>query len=377
MAAAPRNKTHDKAQDSFEVTKMSKDEIRPPHRRTARRPSELLEAGAITPDQVDDVNKVSEAFSLAVTPEMLELMDPDDQDDPIARQFIPRAEELTVLPAETADPIGDETYEVVKGIIHRYPDRVILKAIHVCPVYCRFCFRREKVGPGSELLSAGELGKALNYIRAHPEVWEVILSGGDPLMLSEGKLTSIVQMLDAIEHVEVIRIHTRVPVADPRRITPAVVRALKVSKPVYVVLHCNHPRELTDAARAACAMLIDAGIPMLSQSVLLKGINDDPAVLAQLFRAFIRVRVKPYYLHHGDLARGTSHFRTTIAEGRELMRSIRGRVSGICQPIYVLDIPGGFGKVPIGPDYLRLGDSDGEYLVEDFHGVTHVYPPRS
>jgi lysine 2,3-aminomutase len=356
---------------------MSKDEFRPPHRRTARRASELLDAGAIKADQVEEVDKVSETFSLAVTPEMLELIDAEEQDDPIARQFIPRAEEMTVLPVETDDPIGDETYEVVKGIIHRYPDRLILKAIHVCPVYCRFCFRREKVGPGSELLSAGELEEAFKYIRAHPEVWEVILSGGDPLMLSEGKLTSIIQMLDGIEHIEVIRIHTRVPVADPGRVTSGVVRALKVSKPVYVVLHCNHPRELTDAARVACAALIDVGIPMLSQSVLLKGVNDDPAVLAQLFRAFIRARVKPYYLHHGDLARGTSHFRTTIAEGQDLMRSIRGRVSGICQPIYVLDIPGGFGKVPIGPDYLRLGDSDGEYLVEDFRGVKHAYPPRN
>jgi lysine 2,3-aminomutase len=356
---------------------MSKDETRPPHRGTARRASELLEAGAIQAEQVAEVDKVSEAFSLAVTPEMLELMDPKDQDDPIARQFIPRAEELTVLPAETADPIGDDTYEIVKGIIHRYPDRLILKVIHVCPVYCRFCFRREKVGPGNELLSAVELDEAFNYIRSQPQVWEVILSGGDPLMLSEGRLTSIIQRLDAIEHIEVIRIHTRVPVADPSRVTPGVVRALKVSKPVYVVLHCNHPRELTDAARTACAALVDAGIPMLSQSVLLKGVNNDPAVLGQLFRAFIRARVKPYYLHHGDLARGTSHFRTTIVEGQELMRCIRGRVSGICQPIYVLDIPGGFGKVPIGPDYLSPGDSDGEYLVEDFHGVKHVYPPRS
>lgn len=354
---------------------MSTNETNEAPRRTARRSLELLNAGVIDENQAGVVDRVSEVFSLAVTSDMLDLIDRDDPNDPVARQFIPGVEELNVLPVERTDPIGDEVYEAVKGIVHRYPDRLLLKPLHVCPVYCRFCFRREKVGPGSEMLSPEELERALDYVREHKEVWEVILTGGDPLMLSEGRLRKIIQALDDIEHVEVIRIHTKVPSAEPGRLTPEIVQALKVSKPVYVVLHCNHPREMTEQARAACARLVDAGIPMLSQSVLLKGVNDNPETLEQLFRALIRARVKPYYLHHGDLAQGTSHFRTSIKEGQELMRAIRGYVSGICQPTYVLDIPGGFGKVPIGPNYVNDGEEASTHLIEDYRGGQHRYPP--
>jgi len=207
----------------------------------------------------------------------------------------------------------------------------------------------------------------LDYIRARPEIWEVILTGGDPLILSPRRLAEIVQALDAIPHVGVIRLHTRVPVVEPARITGELIAALKSDKAVYVVLHANHPRELTATAVAACRRIVDTGIPMLSQSVLLKGVNDDAATLEQLFRCFVRHRIKPYYLHHADLAPGTGHFRTTIAEGQALMRQLRGRVSGLCQPEYVLDIPGGHGKVPVGPSYL-----DGN-TVEDWRGAHHAY----
>jgi lysine 2,3-aminomutase len=247
---------------------------------------------------------------------------------------------------------------------------VLLMPVMTCPVYCRFCFRREAVGEGP--LSREELDAALDYIRGHDEIWEVILSGGDPLVLSPRRLSAIVDALDAIPHVGVIRIHTRVPVAEPDRITPDLVVALKRDTPVYVTLHCNHARELAPAARAAIARLVDAGLPMLSQTVLLKGVNDDAATMEALMRALVRCRVKPYYLHHGDLARGTGHFRATLAAGQALTRALRGRLSGIAQPTYVLDIPGGHGKAPVGPCYLREADGGG-WRVEDWQGRDHPY----
>ena len=228
-------------------------------------------------------------------------------------------------------------------------------------------------------LARAQLEDALDYIRMHPEIWEVILSGGDPLVLSPRRLAAIMRALDAIGHVRVVRVHTRLPVLAPGRITSALVRALKTSgKATYVALHANHARELSAKARAACARLIDAGIPMLSQTVLLRGLNDDADTLGELMRALVECRIKSYYLHHADLAPGTAHWRTGIAEGQALMRALRGRLSGLCQPTYVLDIPGGAGKSPIGPNYLAtIGDANGatRYEVEDFNGRRHAYPP--
>jgi lysine 2,3-aminomutase len=275
-----------------------------------------------------------------------------------------------------ADPIGDAAHSPVEGIVHRYPDRVLLKLTHSCAVYCRFCFRREVVGPGgSGNLSPGALATAIAYVAGRPAIWEVILSGGDPLILSPRRLREVMDALSAIPHVKVVRIHTRVPVVDPARITDALAAALQCAgKAVWVALHANHPRELTLAAREACARLVTAGLPMIGQTVLLAGVNDDPQVLGDLMRAMVETRIKPYYLHHGDLAPGTAHFRTTIDEGQALMRSLRGSVSGLCQPTYVLDIPGGHGKVPIGPAYLTYGDG-GATEVEDPSGARHPYPP--
>jgi lysine 2,3-aminomutase len=344
---------------------------------TARRSKDLLEAGLITPAQVDAIGATCENFSMAITPTMMHLVDVNDTADPIARQFIPTTAELAVLPEERADPIGDDPFTPIKGITHRYPDRVLLKPVHVCPVYCRFCFRREKVGTGGEGLSPEELDLALDYIRNHADIWEVILTGGDPLILSKPRLKYIIEQLNAIAHVEVIRIHTRVPVVDPARVDAELAQILRGKTPVYVVLHSNHPREMTPEAERACATLVDAGIPMLSQCVLLKGVNDDPATMTQLMRGFIRNRIKPYYLHHGDMAQGTSHFRTTVKEGQSLMRQLRGRVSGICQPTYVLDIPGGYGKVPIGPQYISTPTAEETYLVEDPWSQVHEYPPSA
>ena len=351
-----------------------------PATKTLRSSAELVEAGFIPGDTLADLERVAARYAVSLTPALADLIDPADPLDPIARQFIPDPAELEARPGETPDPIGDDAHSLLEGIVHRYPDRVLLKLVHVCPVYCRFCFRREMVGPTRRrTLSRAALDAALGYVRSHPEIWEVILTGGDPLILSPRRLRDVMQRLAAVTHVKIIRVHTRVPVADPARVTSELVRALKVAgKASYVVLHANHARELTRRARGACARLIDAGIPMLSQSVLIRGVNDDAATLGALMRALVECRIKPYYLHHGDLAPGTSHLRTTIAEGQALMRALHGRLSGLCQPTYVLDIPGGHGKSPIGPNYLartavRAGTLS--YEIEDFRGCRHAYPP--
>src|SRR5690606_2610791 len=279
---------------------------------------------------------------------------PDDADDPIGRPSVRTARELESTPGELAAPIGDDSHSPVRGLVHRYPDRVLLKVVGLCPVYCRFCFRREMVGPEQGApLSAADFSAALDYIGARPEIWEVILTGGDPLVLSPRRIGDITAALGEIPHVEVLRWHTRVPVVDPARVSGELVSALRsAEKAVWIAIHANHPRELTPAAKAACARLVDAGIPLISQTVLLKGVNDDPETLGALMRAFVACRIKPYYLHHGDLAPGTSHLRTTIAEGQDVVRRLRGRLSGLCQPMYVLDIPGGAGKAPLGPCQL-------------------------
>jgi len=316
---------------------------------TLRRPAELVDAGLAPSEQLVALERVAERYAVAITPAMAALIDAADPHDPIARQFVPDPAELDVRPGEAADPIGDEAHSPVEGLVHRYPDRLLLKLVSVCAVYCRFCFRREMIGPGKPNALSEELfAAALAYIAAHREIWEVILSGGDPLVLSPRRLAAVMKRLGAIEHVRIVRVHTRVPAVDPGRVTPALVRALKGSgKTSYVVLHANHPRELTCAARAACARIIDAGVPMLAQSVLLKGVNDDADTLGALMRAFVECRIKPYYLHHLDRAPGTAHFRTTMAHGQELMRALHTRYSGLCQPAYVID-RAGEGKVPVG-----------------------------
>jgi lysine 2,3-aminomutase len=336
---------------------------------------EMAARGLVSPERVGELRRVAEQFAVALTDDLAALIDTGDADDPIAAQFVPTMAETETAAEERADPIGDERWSPVPGIVHRYPDRVLLKPSVVCPVYCRFCFRRETVGHRPALLPPAELERAYDYIRGRPEIWEVIVTGGDPLALAPRRVAAIVASLDAIAHLGVIRFHTRVPIADPRRVTTAMVAALAAEKAIWVVIHANHPRELTPAAKTAVVRLVQAGIPVLSQSVLLRGINDDAAVLEALFRGLVAMRVKPYYLHHADLARGTSHFRTGIAAGQRLVGSLRGRVSGLCQPIYVLDIPGGHGKVAIGPCAIHPDAVAGGWQVEDRSGVRHRYPP--
>lgn len=341
---------------------------------TLRTPAELVANGLAPASSLTELEQVAARYAVAITPDVAALIDPNDPHDPIARQYVPSIDELNTLPIERADPIGDHVYSPVAGIVHRYPDRVLFKLVHVCAVYCRFCFRREMVGPGKDTALTDEAyAGALDYIRANQNIWEVILTGGDPLMLSARRLRTIMRDLASIAHVKIIRIHTRIPVADPARVTDALVDALKVKgATTWVAVHANHPRELTVPARAACARLADAGIPLVSQSVLLAGVNDDAATLEALMRAFVECRIKPYYLHHGDLAPGTAHLRTTLEAGQALMRDLRGRVSGLCQPEYVLDIPGGHGKSPVGPNYLVESNR-----ITDYCGEVHLYPPEA
>lgn len=328
-------------------------------------------AGLIPAERVRDADSVARRYAVAVTSQVARLIDPGAADDPVARQYLPDPRELTRTPEERDDPIGDDAHSPLPGLVHRYPDRVLLMPTTACPVYCRFCFRRERVGHGATAMSAAEIDEALSYIAARPAIREVILTGGDPLILSPRRLGSILRRAAAIGSVEVLRIHTRVPVADPGRVNGATVAALRQDVPVYVLVHCNHPREIDRAAAGALAALADAGMPLLGQTVLLRGVNDDAETLEALFRTMVRHRVRPYYLHHPDLAPGTAHFRLPIEEGQALMRALRGRVSGLCQPTYVVDIPGGHGKVPVGPAFR---DEDG--ALRDWRGTVREAPPH-
>jgi lysine 2,3-aminomutase len=347
-------------------------------RQTLRSAEDIVAAGLAPPQMRETIERVGERYAVAITPAMAELIDTRNPDDPISRQFIPDTRELVMQPGELIDPIGDGAKSPVKGIVHRYRDRVLLKIVGVCPVYCRFCFRREMVGPeAGENLTGDEIDAALGYIGKHSEVREVILTGGDPFVLSPRRVGDLTQAISQLAHVQIIRWHTRVPIVAPERVTTSMLSALtETRKTVVVAIHTNHPRELTAAARAALGRISDACIPLLSQTVLLKGINDDAAVLENLMRALTEMRVKPYYLHHADLAPGTSHFRTTIEEGQRIMSELRRRLPGCAVPSYVLDIPGGYGKVPIEiQSVARL--ADGSYLIRDPAGVMHTYIEHS
>lgn len=330
----------------------------------------LDEAGllAATPN----LAAVAERYAIAITPTMLERIRAGEA--AIAAQFLPDDRELHTMPEEHPDPIGDHPHSPLKGLVHRYPDRVLLKLLHACPVYCRFCFRREMVGPGGDgTLGEAELDAALAYIAGRPEIFEVILTGGDPLMLSPRRIRALGEKLAGIAHVALVRWHSRVPVVAPERVSDELVRALNLpGKAVSVAVHANHASEFTETARAALARLADAGIVLLGQSVLLRGVNAEVETLKALFRTMVANRIRPLYLHHPDLAPGTGHFRLSIAEGQAIFGALRGKLPGPALPVYVLDLPGGHGKVPIGPAYLR---ETGQGLeIRDPAGIWHPYP---
>jgi lysine 2,3-aminomutase len=331
---------------------------------TIRDTDGLIDAGLLDPSDRAGIEAVATRYAVAITPTVRALI--AAADDPIARQFVPSTDELITAPHEHPDPIGDDKFSPVKGIVHRYPDRALLKPLLLCPVYCRFCFRREHVGPDGGMLTEAELEAAYVWFAAHPAVREVILTGGDPLMLSPRRLAAIIVRLSAMPHIETLRIHTRVPTTDPGRIDAALTEALVTDRSLWLVLHANHAREFTVEAKGALGRLRRAGIPLLGQSVLLRSVNDSADALEALFRAMVAVGVKPYYLHQLDAAPGTARFHVPIEEGQRLLAALRGRVTGLAWPTYVLDIPGGYGKVPIGPDFLQPDGS-----VRDPTGVRH------
>jgi len=348
----------------LQYSRLMAEKVNPP---TLRSVAQLVAHGLVSPEQSNALEDVAKAFSTAIPAEFLALI--NHPDDPIGRQVVPSPAELTTAPWEMQDPIGDDALSPVPGIVHRYQDRALLKPLLICPLYCRFCFRREHVGPDGGLLSDKALATALSWIADHPDISEIILTGGDPLMLSPRRLKHIIRALSAIPHIQTIRIHSRVPVADPSRITPALLDALETDRAMWVVLHANHASELTPNARMALRQIQSRAIPVLSQSVLLRGVNDTEQALEALLRAFVTARIKPYYLHQLDPAPGTSHFHVPIDEGRALLARLRGRVTGLAWPTYVLDIPGGAGKVPLGPDYYRPDTHPGQ--VRDPSGIPH------
>lgn len=330
---------------------------------------EIVEAGLADPADLDAMRRVSAEFRARITPAM-------QQDSAgIRAQFVPDQRELTTRPEELRDPIGDQAHSPVPGLTHRYPDRAILHLTQICDVYCRFCFRREVVGGGG-LLPDDQLDAAIAYLARTEAIREVILTGGDPMTIAPRRMAAVLDRLEAIPHLRIMRLHSRVPFVAPQRIARLLPVLRRVSA-VVIVIHTNHPDELTADARRAIADLAHAGIQLLSQTVLLRGVNDDATVLAELFRELTELRVTPYYLHHCDLARGTSHFRTTIDEGLRLISALRGHLSGIAIPSYVLDLPGGFGKVPLeSRDVTPLGE--GRWQIRDWRGGVHRYtdPPR-
>lgn len=315
-------------------------------------------------------------FPIAITPYYLGLCDPSDRACPIRLQVVPQQHEHELVPGDLRDPLGEEAHEVAPELVQRYPDRALLLVSDRCAVYCRFCTRSRMVGSGGGPRSLERLAPALEYLRTHREITDVIVSGGDPLAMATQRIVTIVAALREIPSIETIRIATRVPVTLPQRITNELVAALRPYHPIWVMTHFNHPKEVTLESRRACARLVDAGFPVNNQTVLLRGVNDSAATLATLFRALIRERVRPYYLLQADPVRGTGHLRTPVQAGIDIMEQLQGRLSGIALPKFIIDAPGGFGKVPVGPNYI-VARGAGVTRVRTARGVEVDYfdPP--
>ena len=338
---------------------------------------ELSRALPLTPRELEGARLAErQGLPLRITPYYLSLVDPSDAACPIRRQCVPDAREGDEVPGDLADPLGEVAHQVAPHLVQRYPDRVLLLATDRCAVYCRFCTRSRMVGGGEGAVSLDALQPALSWLREHAEVRDVILSGGDPLAMATDRLVRLVEAVRAVPSVETIRLATRVPVTLPMRITRELLLALRPFHPLWVMTHFNHPRELTAEAVAACERLADAGFPVMNQTVLLAGINDDAATLEQLFRGLVRSRVRPYYLLQTDPVRGTGHLRTPLARGVAIMESLQGRLSGIALPRLVCDTPGGRGKVPLGPDYV-VARGPGKTTLRTFRGeiVDYFDPP--
>ncbi len=329
---------------------------------------DLAGALALTDRELEGARRAqAQGLPLRITPYYLSLVDPRDPECPIRRQCVPDARESVEVPGDLVDPLGELAHEVAPHLVQRYPDRALLLATDRCAVYCRFCTRSRMVGGGEGSVSLEALGPALQWLRAHPEVRDVIVSGGDPLAMNTDRIVQLVATLRAIDSIDTIRLATRVPVTLPMRITRELVRALRPHHPLWVMTHFNHPKEVTPESTAACIRLADAGFPVMNQSVLLAGINDDADVLERLFRGLVRARVRPYYLLQADPVRGSAHLRTPLARGVEIMERLQGRLSGIALPKLICDTPGGRGKVPLGPDYV-VARAPGRTTLRTFRG---------
>lgn len=338
----------------------------------------LAEALPLTADELAGARHAESAgLPIAITPYYLSLCDPADPRCPIRLQCVPRVDETHPTLGDLEDPLGEVAHEVAPELVQRYPDRALLLATDRCAVYCRFCTRSRMVGDGGGARSLDKLEPAFRHLETHPDIRDVIVSGGDPLAMATPRIVSIVERLRRIPHLETIRLATRVPVTLPQRITDELLTALRPFHPLWVMTHFNHPKELSPEARLACERLADAGFPVMNQTVLLRGINDDADVLERLFRGLVRVRVRPYYLLQMDPVKGTGHLRTSIATGVALMERLQGRLTGIALPKYIVDTPGGLGKVPVLPDYV-VARRPGETDLRTFRGelVTYVDPPE-
>ena len=338
-----------------------------------RTPDALKKVLRLTAAEEEGFLATREVFQMAITPYYASLMDPADPTCPIRRQAVPNIAETRVTDAELRDPLTEDAHVVAPGLVHRYPDRALLLVNNMCAMYCRFCTRKRYTGAVNETLPKAEFQQVLEYLHAHPEVRDVLVSGGDPFMMADARLDELLAGLRSVPSVEVIRIGTRVPVVLPMRVTAELTQILRKYAPVWVNTHFNHPKELTPEARAACGRLIDVGIPMGNQTVLLKGVNSSVRTLKVLFQQLVAARVWPYYLYQCDLVEGTDHFRTPVSKGIEVMEQLRGHTSGFAIPTFVIDTPGGGGKIPLSPQYQISADAEGTTL-RNFEFRTFHYP---
>ena len=341
------------------------------HRVTAL--EQLREILELTPEEIEGIKRSKGRLALAVTPYFVSLMDPINPNCPIRRQAIPRIEEFHVVKSDMVDPLGEDKDSPVPGLVHRYPDRVLLLVTDQCAAYCRYCTRRRLVGAHERSITQGNFEEVLKYLRSHRKVRDVLLSGGDPLLLENERLEEILSRLRTIPHLELLRIGTRAPVTLPQRITPGLVRMLKKYHPLMMSIHFTHPKEITEAVKNACSELADAGIPLGSQTVLLKGINDKPYIMRKLVHELLKIRVRPYYIYQCDLVVGTDHFRTSVATGIQIIEKLQGFTTGYAVPTYVIDAPGGGGKIPIVPDYI-VSRGKGKIVLRNYEGKVFEYP---
>jgi len=326
----------------------------------------------LTENEIKGIKGAGDKLTMSIPPYWASIIDPKDAGCPIRLQSVPQGHEFETAPEELLDPCGEEGSSAVKGLVHRYPDRVLFLVNEMCAMYCRYCTRSRMVGDGNHTLNLSTYEPALNYIREHKEIRDVLISGGDPLTLADRTLEFLISSLKAIPHVEFVRIGTRIPVTMPQRVTPELLAMFKKYSPIWMSVHFNHPNEVTPRVKHACNMIADAGIPMGSQTVLLRGVNDNPEIMKKLFHELLKIRVRPYYIYQCDPIVGSRHFRTTVATGLNIMQNLRGHTTGYAVPTYVIDGPGGGGKIPINPDYM-VSHKDGKYVIKNYKGEQYTY----